>query len=727
MRVNVSEIKFKLKRKHYLTAAVVVLVALLTFVLAYKLAPWLHAINTEVRLYVDAPAKTKINICWDKTQIECLPLVPYSTTNQRIAQSDEIADLWMTELPPRPTYAIEVTFNSDIKNAKFTRLELASAQDFLFGDVHGAGVGKVQFNLDSFKLSNISSASSASDVNLIEINKGGQLKLDNDVYDGDSAQAINWSSIILVWSLLLSVFFVFAVPIYLLPHVVQNAGSATVTADRKNLSWWMFIIYGFLMSMMVLLVEASGVLLIASDPFGYLYLALGGGWFNDVRLPGYPVFLGLAFSIFNNSLNGVILLQAICLATSVVVCACALRRWIPPLASIIFVTLCLFSPAQIYWSRWILRESLFASIVLLGITVAICHFTSKKPFSDIWLIVFSVICGVAFLVRENGLLLPVALLPGLIPEMIKRIRDANNIRDRLVSIFSLSIRYGSSLVFLGIVYFTFSAINYTRYGYFQAGRHQTSHSNLVRAIYPGNSDARSLLRPGPSVRAEIPKYDGWRFYSSYIVTRQQSGGDPIYLSLFPSVFQAMGNRRSNILEAASILNNMGKEMDKLVPWKADAAGVLRQYLDILSIDAIRSYGSKISGQASLYDLQQYLTASGLHTAVVRLDEKNIESNGLITEYYSLTQGYSWYPFLLFFAFFSSIYILKWEDPVFLAPIAFVLANCIFLLITRLVSSRYIENLDILLILQSVLCLCLCFRRIKRHKLISSQANTQRDD
>ena len=80
------------------------------------------------------------------------------------------------------------------------------------------------------------------------------------------------------------------------------------------------------------------------------------------------------------------------------------------------------------------------------------------------------------------------------------------------------------------------------------------------------------------------------------------------------------------------------------------------------------------------------------------------------DYYNFTQGYEWYDLIFILAAIASLYILKNDDPVFLAPIAFFIGNCIFLIFMRLVERRYLINLDVLLILQMVLGLSCWMRR-----------------
>jgi hypothetical protein len=98
---NGKRFEYQLRRKLIVFTICSVGFGVLAALLAIKLSPWFYAVNTRVRLYLDAPAEAKILICWDKSQDQCLPLVPYSQLNSRIAESGEVADMWISEFPPQ--------------------------------------------------------------------------------------------------------------------------------------------------------------------------------------------------------------------------------------------------------------------------------------------------------------------------------------------------------------------------------------------------------------------------------------------------------------------------------------------------------------------------------------------------------------------------------------------------------------------------------------------------
>jgi hypothetical protein len=715
----INNLKSNLGKRRIIFIIISIGFGLIALLLALKLTPWFYAINTRVRLYLNAPAETKISICWDEAQIQCLPLVPYSTTRNKIAEPGEVADMWLSEFPPRPGYSVSVNFNSDVHEAIFYGLELDSSKVLLYGYTQGVGINNIRFDMNQFDMQGIS-RKLIDGLYYFESKTGGQLTLIRKIAPGPSFEFRNETTTILIWGLLFSIYLLLAVPICLLPHVILNLESLNNSGDLPKYSWWIYLLGSVAIVVMPLLVVSSGVIFTEHDPMGYLYLALGGGWFNDARLPGYPLFLGLALRVFQYSLSGVIFLQAIILAFSVTICIWTLRKRISPYIAIIFVFLCLFSPAQVQWARWILRESLFASLVLLGVTAAIAHFTSRKPVSKIWFIVFIAICGLSFLVRENGLLLPLALLPALVPKVIKRFLGFGTIWERARSILLMATPYVSPIVIIGIIYVAFSSYNYEHYGYFQVGIHQTSHTFLIKAIYPANSDARSLFNPGSVVSEEAKFYHGWPLYSSYILARDQVPGlDPNYVSLYPSVSRVMSERGepANSFHIASILNQIGRGMNNLVPWEAGMSGVLRQYKEIISLNNSSSYPFQVLDPSTLSHTQELLDNLPIEVKI-KLVEKVAEPDSILATYYRVTQGYGWYGLLFIFAGLSSLYILRYENPVFLAPMTVFTANSVLLLITRLVSYRYLVSLDILLILQIALGLSCWMNRNYYSKRIS---------
>jgi hypothetical protein len=700
-----------LKKRNYVFIVFSTGIAVISLFLALQLTPWLYAINTRVRLYLDAPVETKINICWDKLQSECVPLIPYSEINNRVALPNEVVDVWLGELPPRPVYFISLQFKSGVDKARFHELELDSTHIFLqgYGKRQGAGVNNIHLSMGEFEFVRI--VPQTGDLNYFESKNNGLLIHNEGIVSGPANYSKNWMTTIFIWALLFSIYLWVAVPVSLLPRMIQNLGSADLYSPTQKYHW--LIYFGCVVAgiIMVLLVVNSGVIFHQYDPRDYLLLATGAGWFNVARLPGYPLFLRLALLISGYSLDGVALLQAAVLALSVMFCLWTLRKWISPYVAFPFVLFSLFSPAQINFARWILRESLFASLVLLGVTAAIAHFTSRKPYSDRWLVFFSIICGAAFLVRENGVILPFALMPVLVVETFRRLYSSGAIVERVRSIPSLLVHYLLPVVVIGTIYAVFSTFNYFHYGHFQMEEQQTSHGFLSSAMSPANFDARALLKPWFSIDEEAKDYLGWSLYSSYILSRDQHPGlDQTYTAFYPPINKQMVERgvpvnQFNVFHQASLLNEIGKNVSALVPKRAALAGFLRQYIYILYPDDQRYPFIEIDTSKMLV----FLDVLPVHVKV-NLEEKSIGVYNILSNYYHIIEYYNWYDTLFILALLFSFYILKYENPVFLAPVAVFLANCALVLYSHMVAARVFVNIDVLLVLQIALGLSLWLYR-----------------
>ena len=240
---------------------------------------------------------------------------------------------------------------------------------------------------------------------------------------------------------------------------------------------------------------------------------------------------------------------------------------------------------------------------------SLLDFTSGRLLSRTWLVIFATICAGAFLVRENGILLPVVLFPALLARAVKGLRSAGKILDRIQSVFLLLVPYSIPVLAVGIIYMGFSSYNYLHYGHFQIGIHQKSHHFLVKTLYTANFDPRSLLIPASSISQEATVYLGLRLYSSYILAKDQFPKlDPIYTSLYPTVNQEMEKPglAVNPFNIASNLDEIGKNSNSFVSWKANFAGLLRKYKALISLD-VGSYPLKSGYPATSAQKQEWLS------------------------------------------------------------------------------------------------------------------------
>lgn len=755
------------RRPFYAFVAVSIAVAGIAWLLASKVSPWLYATNVHVRLHMQAPAETKISVCWDKSQSQCLPLVPYLSAEKRIAEDGEIADLWLSELPPRPAYTVSLIFKSKSNKAKgiFHDLELYSWPGILWGWLPGAGVQNTKLGADQFKAKDVT-YTIQDGLYYFESGTGSHLTATREIKPGPSGPSDGMATR-LIWSLLISMYLLFAIPLFMMPFAVENLGSARRDAPLAHYPWWAYTLCGVAILFMLLLTINSPVMFDASDQMVYVHVAIRRAWFfYTARPPGYYMFVALAFWLFGYNLNGVVLWQVVILILSATTCIWSLRRWLHPFVAVLVIFGILFSPAQVHWALSIMRESVFASLVLLGATAVIALFTTPdkvlisipdkvlriwlvvslqspltgfrprgvvltqrtqieriprkndafrlfrgirvKGFrlckSHIWLAVFSIICGLALFVRENGILLPVLLLPVLLPEAVKRLRSPDAIWKRIQSVLSLFVRYAAPVLSVGIVYFGLSFYNYVNYGYFQFTLHVTSHHFFWQAIATSNIDPRGLLKPNPFMNGEAKTYLGDRLYHSFVRAQQETpGADPIYVSLFPAINQMTSEKGQpvNWFHSASIIDDIGSNVNTLASRKANIIGLVRQYREFIISNPSDTggYPLLLDDPAGLAYKRQLLSQMEKHIAY---EGRPTRPDGIINGYYNLASDYEWYRPLFLLAIICSLYILRYHDPVFLAPMTFFIANALLMIMLRTEQSRYIQSMDILLILQVAL-------------------------
>jgi hypothetical protein len=716
-------------KRFYIFLGVSLVVAGITLWFAFELAPWLYAMNARIELHLQAPADTKINICWDKTQIECLPLVPYLSAEQRIADTNEVADVWLSELPTRPEYTLSLLFKSKSKITKgiFQDLEVNSQRILVWGYIPNIGVQDIKLRPDEFSATGVT-YTIRDGLYYFEGGQGSHLTATREIKPGPPG--LNHATTTLpIWGILFSAYLLLALPLYFLPFAVQNRQDATRNLSLRDYPRWLYILCGAAIISFLLLVIYSPAMFNMSDQIVYLNIALRQAWLlYPARPPGYYMFVAFLFWLSDNQLEAVLVAQAIILASSAVLCIWALRRWLHPLVVIPLICGILFSPSQMSWVRAILRESIFASLILLGVTAVIAHFTTpSKLEARIWLVVFAVVCALALFVRENGIILPGILLPALLPDALKRLNSSDLIWKRLQSIFLLFIRYSVPVACTGIVYLGMSCYNYLNYGYFQFTLHVTSHHFLWQEISPANFDARGLLEADDSMTEEAKTYLGQRLYRSFVIANTSPGLDRIYTSLLPIVNQITVQKGQpvNFFHAASILDQIGKNVYKWVPLKADLIGMIRQYGDVLVSNPGNGRYALVSDDPAGFATKRELLDSVVKMinykgTPIKYQGKPLEPNSIISQYYRITDAYGWYRALFVLALLFSVYLLRYHDPVLLVPITFFIANALLMVMLRGVLPRFIEDLDVLLVLQVGLGLsCWIYRHFS---VVSEKSN-----
>ena len=174
----------------------------------------------------------------------------------------------------------------------------------------------------------------------------------------------------------------------------------------------------------------------------------GRGFSSDVRepilpsehtMPLYPLFIAGVYAVFGQHNSAVRITQsAIDLITCLLVAFVAFSLAPPSLrpcaamsALIIYGCLCWFT---VFWTRYILTETLATFMTMLAVTVAVMTFRKE---SWRWLVV-GVICGAALLVRADSVLLVSAFGLFLIFQ-IARLRSSKSVLSFLMFCFAIPV------------------------------------------------------------------------------------------------------------------------------------------------------------------------------------------------------------------------------------------------------------------------------------------------
>ena len=137
-----------------------------------------------------------------------------------------------------------------------------------------------------------------------------------------------------------------------------------------------------------------------------------------IRLPGYPLFLGIVFSIFGPHLRAVLFIQALIDLLGCLLIADVARRFISERAGLITLAIAVFCPFTAAYSASALTESLSVFCVALAIfsaaylLEALKHPSPSKPRWPLPLLAFAL--SYAILLRPDGILLIFAVCTGLL-------------------------------------------------------------------------------------------------------------------------------------------------------------------------------------------------------------------------------------------------------------------------------------------------------------------------
>jgi|WetSurMetagenome_2_1015567.scaffolds.fasta_scaffold33160_2 4-amino-4-deoxy-L-arabinose transferase-like glycosyltransferase len=202
---------------------------------------------------------------------------------------------------------------------------------------------------------------------------------------------------------------------------------------------------------------------IASDAEGYHKLALQllqhgnfivqGTDLDTFRTPGYPVFIFLIYGVFGINVSAVLFIQILINLASVFILYYIGKMLIDKTYGFICALLFCIEPDHLQYIFSLLTDTLFVFLLLLSCLFLILFFKKVKSF---YLIIASIVLGLATLVRPISFLFPIVIVSGLIIYLIKYKKgDFLNIVRYLAIV----------LISFGITISPWLIRNYYNYGY----------------------------------------------------------------------------------------------------------------------------------------------------------------------------------------------------------------------------------------------------------------------
>jgi 4-amino-4-deoxy-L-arabinose transferase-like glycosyltransferase len=202
---------------------------------------------------------------------------------------------------------------------------------------------------------------------------------------------------------------------------------ATMQAGARRERWAVagVLAAGFALRMYFLLLPVSG------DDDTLAYAELARNWFHHgvygflqggtiapslIRLPGYPLFLGLVFSVFGNHLGAALVIQALVDLTGCWILYDCLRREVSRRAGWAALLLAAPCPFTAAYTATGMTESLsvFCVAAAIGAGVRVVRAAREGRIARGGVVALAAALGYAMLLRPDGVLLTVAFSAGLV-------------------------------------------------------------------------------------------------------------------------------------------------------------------------------------------------------------------------------------------------------------------------------------------------------------------------
>jgi len=122
------------------------------------------------------------------------------------------------------------------------------------------------------------------------------------------------------------------------------------------------------------------------------------------RTPGYPLFLAIVIRLFGDDTLTLLFAQQLLAVATVPLAFALIRRFTNPRWAILATALWAVDPFRLYYSLWLLAETLFVFILLLAAWAWV--YPSRDQWTYRRSALLGLLAGIAVLVRPIGLLLP---------------------------------------------------------------------------------------------------------------------------------------------------------------------------------------------------------------------------------------------------------------------------------------------------------------------------------
>ena len=659
--------------------AVALLVALCA---AVVLAPWFEVANHPVRLELEAPRGSHIEICW--TETACLPFV---------AKEDKARpDLWLAELPPARSYRVSLKFPDGIADAVLHRLVVVNTAEKRAPETTGLTAPILDFRpvpADGIRLE--LPAGSRFDIGSIPPRKAPKVRGDGAVIFAVIASVLCGSIFLLAR--------IFNAPVFPAAPLRQDV----------RIPWGTIAVASFVHVILVL--NTSADFHVGDDIEIYARLALNlmdhgiygipgaDPYAQTVRTPGYPAFLAIVFGLLGGTnLSVAVLCQAVLAMASIVALAVSLRHWISRAAIRVIVIAGALGPPTWFTSRMFFSDGLAAAMTLFAIAAFLEAAASMGRRRHVMLCLFSLAAAYGALTR------PTVIVVFVLPILGVLINAARNWRANRAhwpgSAFRESLPLLLTAIPVVVALSGWAVQNKVRFNFFGI----TSYGEFVRFA--------SLMETGTfDVRALTDKY----LYDRYLIGREAAHYFEYHIQFTaPLSSRTITDRARYVDQLNAGLKAVTDRSESIVDPRLLIASVVRNIWWGAVFPVRNNFGgyplvdwSYLGGNPSLGD--QSADAAAVRHVFPRIVLDLRQRTTISSLFLVVINHYGTINHVLFIlGAIAGLVSIGLGGVMLAAPVLVYSANLLLYSLIGLVYGRYIQVLDVLLIAQIAVAVTLAW-------------------